>query len=98
MEDEKITGRKLTAASDVFSKSFLQVSSRKDLVDRLKLLHETIKDMSQDPSERTGDLPYTRAHLISKHILNNPDKEVRLLAACSIMDILRIFAPAAPYE
>ena len=35
---------------------------------------------------------------IAPKILNHSDKEVRLITCCCIVDILRIFAPEAPYS
>ncbi|PNI83223.1 PDS5A isoform 4, partial [Pan troglodytes] len=36
-------------------------------------------------------------HLASEFFLRNPNKDVRLLVACCLADIFRIYAPEAPY-
>lgn len=37
-------------------------------------------------------------HLASECFLEHPSKDVRLLIACCIADVFRVFAPDAPYK
>ena len=79
--------------------SVLSESTKKgEILSDLKALHEALTTLSQDPKERPKGLPVTAAHLVSDRIIGHSDKEVRLLAACCLVDILRVFAPEAPYN
>ena len=69
---------------------------RPDLVARLNELHDALGKIDQE--ERPKGLQSTAAQLISDKLLNNADKEIRLLTACCLVDILRIYAPEAPYS
>lgn len=51
----------------------------------------------QDLQDRPKELSSLSLQLIAPKILNHSDKEVRLITCCCIVDILRIFAPEAPY-
>ena len=85
--------------SDVFSAGYLSKATRKsDLISRLKHLHGELSAISQDPKDRPKGLGTAAAQLISQRILGHVDKEVRLLSACCIVDVLRIYAPEAPYD
>ena len=53
--------------------------------------------MDQD-SEEEKELYLSLALLLaSDFFLKHPDKDVRLLVACCLADIFRIYAPEAPY-
>ena len=76
-----------------------KVSTRKtEILGDLKELHERLSLVSQDPKDRPRDLKAIAAYLASDRIISSTDKEVRLLAACCLVDVLRIFAPEAPYN
>lgn len=53
-----------------------------------------------DRDQETGhaSIDEFAAALVEPHILNHRDGTVRLLAACSLADVLRIYAPNAPYS
>uniref|UniRef100_A0A4W3KHE6 PDS5 cohesin associated factor B n=1 Tax=Callorhinchus milii TaxID=7868 RepID=A0A4W3KHE6_CALMI len=71
--------------------------SKEEMVRRLKMVVKTFMDMDQD-SEDEKDLYLNLAlHLASDFFLKHPDKDVRLLVACCLADIFRIYAPEAPY-
>ena len=57
-----------------------------------------VQPLSQDPDERPDGLQITAKILASDRILAHEDKDIRLLAACCLVDVLRIFAPEAPFE
>lgn len=85
--------------SSVYSESHLGKISRKaELVPRLRELHQELADLSQDPSERPKELNIIAAQLVSDRIIRHADREVRLLSSCCICDILRVYAPEAPYN
>lgn len=73
---------------------------------RLTLLHcpavpqmvvKTYMDMDQDSEEEKQQYLGLALHLASEFFLRNPNKDVRLLVACCLADIFRIYAPEAPY-
>jgi len=69
-------------------------------VRRLKSLALAFQSMSQaEDSENTHHEYIPLAlHLADEFFLNNANKDVQLLIACCVADILRIFAPEAPYK
>ena len=69
------------------------------MVRRLKTLAHTFQGMSQADEETTYN-EYTplALHLADEFFLNNSSRDVQLLIACCVADILRIFAPEAPYK
>jgi sister-chromatid-cohesion protein PDS5 len=84
---------------DIFDPIALTKLNRKaDLINRLNLLHKRLGEVSQDPADRPASLEALSTYLISKKILNHVDKDVRLLACCCLVDILRIYAPDAPFN
>ncbi|CAL8069332.1 unnamed protein product [Orchesella dallaii] len=71
--------------------------SENELVRRLKVLSSTFQSMSQDHSGREEYIPLC-LHLSNDEYLNHSNRDVKLLIACCIADILRIYAPDAPYK
>lgn len=53
--------------------------------------------MSQDENAYTEYIPLS-LHLASDFFLLHSSKDVQLLVACCIAEVLRIFAPDAPYK
>eukprot|EP01137_Pigoraptor_chileana_P000280 Opistho-2@36195 len=66
-----------------------------ELISRLKALMNYLSEADQE-ANTTLIAPYA-ASLVKSGIIHNPDKDVRLLVACCLADVLRIFAPDAPY-
>lgn len=58
---------------------------------------KTLMDMDQDSEEEKELYLNLALHLASDFFLKHPDKDVRLLVACCLADIFRIYAPEAPY-
>ena len=58
---------------------------------------KTFMDMDQDSEEEKELYLNLALHLASDFFLKHPDKDVRLLVACCLADIFRIYAPEAPY-
>ena len=84
----------------MFDPSFLgKVSRKSDVISRLGELHEMLRDMPQlESADRPSGFTKTASQLISKRILGNSDKDMRLLASCCIVDMFRISAPDIPYS
>jgi sister-chromatid-cohesion protein PDS5 len=61
-----------------------------------KELHLMLAKLEQESVDTTV-LSNIRKELISRSLLASKDKAVKALTACCIADILRLFAPDAPY-
>ncbi|CAM9824939.1 unnamed protein product, partial [Ectocarpus sp. 8 AP-2014] len=57
---------------------------------------EKLLEVSQDEEIPDG-LAETAEDLVSASVMNHPDSDYRLLVACCLVEVLRIFAPDAPY-
>ncbi|XP_062899346.1 sister chromatid cohesion protein PDS5 homolog A isoform X3 [Mobula hypostoma] len=71
--------------------------SNDELVKRLKMVVKTFMDMDQDSEDEKQQYLPLALHLASEFFLRNSNKDVRLLVACCLADIFRIYAPEAPY-
>jgi sister-chromatid-cohesion protein PDS5 len=72
-----------------------------ELIRRLKVLATAFQSMGQlenNAAKEHEDYVPVCVHLASFGFLNHESKDVRLLVACCIADILRIYAPEAPYK
>uniref|UniRef100_A0A4W6BTY9 PDS5 cohesin associated factor A n=1 Tax=Lates calcarifer TaxID=8187 RepID=A0A4W6BTY9_LATCA len=67
--------------------------SNDEVVKRLKMVVKTYMDMDQDSEEEKQQYLSLALHLASEFFLRNPNKDVRLLVACCLADIFRIYAP-----
>lgn len=61
----------------------------------MQALARAFQDMGQDDNEQYTGLALLMA---SDYYMSHQNKDVRLLAACCIADVFRIFAPEAPYR
>jgi sister-chromatid-cohesion protein PDS5 len=68
-----------------------------ELIRRLKVLASAFQSMGQEENAYDEYVPVC-LHLAEDGFLNHQSKDVRLLIACCIADILRIYAPEAPYK
>ncbi|KAH9494579.1 Sister chromatid cohesion protein PDS5 B [Bulinus truncatus] len=66
-----------------------------ELIRRLKILARAFQDMGQDDNDSYAPLAL---HLATDTYMEHSNKDVRLLTACCIADVFRIFAPEAPYK
>ncbi|KAL2098229.1 hypothetical protein ACEWY4_007436 [Coilia grayii] len=66
-------------------------------VRKVAMVVKTYMDMDQDSEEDKQKYLGLALHLASEFFLRNPNKDVRLLVACCLADIFRIYAPEAPY-
>ncbi len=63
---------------------------------KLKALHNELAEMDQEHVD-THSLSTVRKELIHPTILLHKDKGVKAYAACCLADLLRLYAPDAPY-
>ncbi|CAH1778266.1 unnamed protein product [Owenia fusiformis] len=68
--------------------------NKDELVKRLKCLARAFQEMGQEETTY-GNLAI---YLASDFFLDHTSKDVRLLVACCVADVFRIFAPEAPYN
>lgn len=68
-----------------------------ELIRRLKALTNTLQSMGQDEGMYQAYIPLA-LHLADEHFLEHPSRDVQLLIACCIADVLRVYAPEAPYK
>jgi sister-chromatid-cohesion protein PDS5 len=66
------------------------------LLKKLKALHTELAEMDQELVD-VASLGHARKELISTSILLHKDRGVKAYAACCLADILRLYAPDAPY-
>ena len=81
----------------MFSKDFLAASlSKEELTKRLKAVLEQTGSWPQ--GEDTDKLKFIAKDLCKSALQKNASIDVRILVACISADILRVFAPDAPYD
>lgn len=68
-----------------------------DLVYYLKNLHNELKRMEQE-TVNVNSLNIVSRELVSATLVQHKDKGVRSLVACCLADVLRLYAPEAPYN
>lgn len=74
-------------------------SNVSDVVQDLKTLHNALSEVQQDDFPMVqSELTPIACHLVKDILLKNEDKTIRLLTACCLSNILRLFAPDAPYD
>ena len=67
-----------------------------DLLRRLQALFKELRDMEQGEIERDSFNKVTK-ELVNPNLLAHKDKGVKAWTACCLVEILRLFAPDAPY-
>jgi len=70
------------------------------LLKKLKTLHQQLAELDQledGGSVDTNSLSTARSELISMSLLLHKDRGVKAYTACCLADILRLYAPKAPY-
>lgn len=60
-------------------------------------LAHTLQTMSQDENKYQAYIPMA-LHLADDYFLTHSSRDVQLLVACCIADVLRVYAPEAPYK
>ena len=61
-----------------------------------KLLAKAFQEMAQDENN-ASEYKQLALYLVSEFFVDHRNKDVRLLVACCIADIFRVFAPEAPF-
>uniref|UniRef100_A0A8W7P9N7 Uncharacterized protein n=1 Tax=Anopheles coluzzii TaxID=1518534 RepID=A0A8W7P9N7_ANOCL len=69
-----------------------------ELIRRLKTLTHTLQAMGQDEDGMYTQYIPLAVHLADDFFLQHPSRDVQLLIACCIADVLRVYAPEAPYK
>jgi sister-chromatid-cohesion protein PDS5 len=67
-----------------------------DLLTRLKTLLDELRTMDQEEAHRDSLMPVAQ-ELASSTLLQHKDNGVRAWAVCCVVDMLKLFAPDAPY-
>ena len=67
-----------------------------DLLTRLKARHDELRTVDQEEAHRESLMPVAES-LAHQSLLQHKDNGVRAWAVCSIVDMLKLFAPDAPY-
>ncbi|KOB66870.1 Androgen-induced proliferation inhibitor, partial [Operophtera brumata] len=62
-----------------------------------KVLAHTLQGLGQDEGMYQQYIPLA-IHLADEFFLSHPSRDVQLLIACCIADVLRVYAPEAPYK
>lgn len=60
-------------------------------------LAHTLQGLGQDEGMYQQYIPLA-LHLADEFFLTHPSRDVQLLIACCIADVLRVYAPEAPYK
>ncbi|ORZ37892.1 hypothetical protein BCR44DRAFT_1511592 [Catenaria anguillulae PL171] len=68
-----------------------------DLVKRLKTLNDALKALPQEATD-TQSCDKVAQDLIHASVLHHRDRGVKILVACCLSEILRLYAPEAPYD
>ncbi len=81
----------------VFTKGFLSPTAKAhDTAKKLLLCHAALRAIDQDAS--TPGLDNLASGLILPGLLQSPTEEVSLLTCVCLVDVLRLYAPDAPYS
>lgn len=68
-----------------------------ELIRRLKALTTQLQTMGQEEGTDQAYVPLA-LHLADEYFLQHSSRDVQLLVACCIADVLRVYAPEAPYK
>lgn len=74
-----------------------EVYHQSDLLSLFQTLAHTLQGMGQDEGMYQQYIPLA-LHIADDHFLSHESKDVQLLIACCIADVLRVYAPEAPYK
>ncbi|CBX97280.1 hypothetical protein LEMA_P104110.1 [Plenodomus lingam JN3] len=67
-----------------------------DLLKRLKALHDELRTIDQEEAHRESLMPVAQ-ELAHQTLLQHKDHGVRAWSVCCVVDMLKLFAPDAPY-
>ncbi|BGP34804.1 Sister chromatid cohesion protein pds5 [Rhodotorula toruloides] len=80
----------------VASHTLQGTQSTSDLAKRLKAIHEQLSDFDQDDVD-TNSLDKVARQLVDPKLLLHKDKGVKAYVGACLVDVLRLYAPEAPY-
>ena len=84
--------------SDCLKPGYLTARGNKDaLLRRFDAAHTLLREIEQD-NEDMPNIKHMTKDLVDKKVLHHKDKDVRLMASCCLAEVLRIYAPEAPYN
>ena len=85
--------------SPIFARGYLASSKGGELVKRLEATHVILKKMEQasDDTASVAGLDNVAAGLVAQGVLHSSESDVRLLACVGLVDVLRVYAPDAPF-
>lgn len=95
-QQAQATEQKATIAYPPNCKEINEDLSTDDLVRRLKDISMAFQQLSQD-DDNSQYIPLALS-LSNDFYLEHSSKDVKLLVACSIADVFRVYAPNAPYQ
>jgi sister chromatid cohesion protein PDS5 len=88
-----------SSPSSVFTTSILSIINKKsDAILHLRTLYTELVKLEQDIHTAPAGFDSVVTELISPVLIENNDKEIRLLVGCCLTEVLRIYAPEAPYR
>lgn len=93
---ENTIGKRLRFSDRVISTAADPIST-KELLTRLNDLHKELSELEQSEAD-LASLESIKTDLIHRKLLKNPNHGVQIYVACCLADILRLYAPDAPYS
>ena len=84
--------------SDCLKSGYLTARGNKDaLLRRFDAAHTLLREIEQG-NEDMPNIKHMTQDLVDMKVLHHKDKDVRLMASCCLAEVLRIYAPEAPYD
>ena len=85
-----------SSSSEVFAANYL-THGKGDLVKRLMAVHAALRGVPQDALKLPPGLDNVAASLLDELVVRSKNKEVQQLGALALCEVLRLYAPEAPY-
>ncbi|KAJ3292814.1 hypothetical protein HDU76_007122, partial [Blyttiomyces sp. JEL0837] len=95
-EFERLAGNRLLFDQAIVPANVARPIPTAELVKRLKELHTQLSHLEQGEVD-LSTLQTIRKDLVMPSLIQHKDKGVRALTACCLAEVLRLFAPDAPY-
>ena len=84
------------SSPEVFAANYL-THGKGDLVKRLMAVHAALRGVPQDALKLPPGLDNVAASLLDELVVRSKNKEVQQLGALALCEVLRLYAPEAPY-
>lgn len=78
-----------------FRQDLTEIANSNELVKKLRVLKAELSQLDQENVQKES-LEGVRIQLLS--LLSNKNKQIKILLACCFADLLRLYAPDAPYD